>query len=102
MRLARLVAAVAAAFITTSASAGVVGTGAGDSSRMGEVLQIRLVCDQYCNCWKTRYVASARDDRARRAVDVCPGGGTHNGYYRKGPAAGLNFEGRFPLNSFPF
>lgn len=46
-----------------------------------EPMQIRVVCDQNGQCWKTRYMERAGDaDR-----------GLYNGYYRTGPSVDLGF-----------
>ena len=70
------------------------------------VEQVRLVCDQNCNCWRTRYrerrsLLADRDDLA------CPTSqpgrvGYYNGYYRTGPATGLDFDSRYPVRGFAF
>lgn len=67
--------------------------------------QVRMVCDQYCTCWRTRYrgrqaTVPDRDDL------ICQTGKSdrayYNGYYRQGPATGLGFEGRYPVREFAF
>ncbi|MBR0794399.1 hypothetical protein JQ615_03250 [Bradyrhizobium jicamae] len=70
------------------------------------VQQIRLVCDQNCNCWHTRYherrpLLAGHDDLA------CPTSrpgrvGYYNGYYRSGPATGVDFYSRYPVRGFAF
>ena len=66
--------------------------------------RLRLVCDQYCQCWQTRYQmrSDGRDYRDLHNFISCPGGGYYNGYYRAGPSIGLGFESRFPVYSHPF
>lgn len=59
----------------------------------GVVMQVRLVCDQFCNCWSTKY----RERRGReRPEDLsgprCPQGGHLNYYYQTG----------VPKNETPF
>jgi hypothetical protein len=72
------------------------------------VAQVRMVCDQHCECWQTRYqerrpILAERDDLAcptsrsdRRAY------GYYNGHYRSGPATGLGFDSRYPVREFAF
>jgi hypothetical protein len=70
------------------------------------VEQVRMVCDQDCNCWSTRYqerrpALAGRDDLAcpvpgRRHV------GYYNGYYRSGAATGIDFDSRYPVRGFAF
>ncbi len=43
------------------------------------LVQVRVVCDQNGQCWKTRYIE--RRDNAD--------GGHYNGYYRAGPSVDL-------------
>ena len=67
--------------------------------------QVRLVCDQYCTCWRTRYQASRTIHKDRE--DLACSSRRHkrlyyNGYYRKGPATGLGFESRSPVREFSF
>ncbi len=70
------------------------------------VEQVRLVCDQNCSCWQTRYqerrpLLAGHDDLA------CPTSrpgrvGYYNGYYRTGPATGIDFYSRYPVRGFAF
>jgi len=68
--------------------------------------QVRLVCDQYCTCWRTRYQGGRTIHEGRKDL-LCPSH-RHNrhlyysGYYRQGPATGLGFESRFPVREFSF
>ena len=66
---------------------------------------VRLECDQYCTCWRTRYqerrpMLDYRDDQAClvRQYDRA----YYNNYYRAGPAVGLGFERRYRVREFPF
>jgi hypothetical protein len=68
--------------------------------------QVRMVCDQYCNCWRTRYqgrqtTPTEREDLACRNRSPDPVY-YYNGYYRHGPATGLGFESRSPVREFSF
>jgi len=79
---------------------------AADVSSRGREQRTRLalVCDHYCACWQTRYQLrrDGRDDREFRNFNLCPSGGSYNGYYRTGPSIGLGFESRFAERSYPF
>ena len=67
--------------------------------------KVRLVCDQYCSCWRTRYqgrqiMLADREDlvcRTEKSDRVY-----YSGHYRQGPATGLGFESRYPVREFPF
>jgi len=73
--------------------------------REPSIEQVRLVCDQYCTCWRTRYQASRTIHEGRENL-VCSSRRHkrlyYNGYYRKGPATGLGFESRSPVREFSF
>ena len=69
---------------------------------------VRMVCDQYCDCWRTRY-QERRPILADREDLACPASrpnrpplGYYNGHYRTGPATGLGFESRYPVREFAF
>ena len=67
--------------------------------------QVRLVCDQYCTCWRTRYQAGRMTREDRKDLICSSHRHNHlyyNGYYRKGPATGLGFESRSPVREFAF
>ncbi len=71
----------------------------------GHVEQIRIVCDQYCTCWRTRYqehraMIPDREDLA--CTTQPPDHGRYNGRYRQGPAKGLGFESKEPVREFSF
>ncbi|MFT4116138.1 hypothetical protein [Bradyrhizobium sp.] len=71
--------------------------------------RVRMVCDQFCDCWQTRYriqpplpagredlaCPSPRPDRDRHAY-------YYNGHYRTGPATGIGFESKSPVREFGF
>ena len=95
---------VQVALLTTSSAAGPATT----SEFQPLVEQVRMVCDQYCDCWRTRYqerrpILAGRDDLA------CPASrpdrlplGYYNGHSRRGPATGLVFDSRYPVREFAF
>ena len=67
--------------------------------------QVRLVCDQNCTCWRTRYqqrhpIHTDREDLT--CLRPRHGRLYYNGYYRKGPATGLGFESRYLVREFSF
>jgi hypothetical protein len=69
---------------------------------------VRMVCDQYCDCWQTRY-RERRPILADREDLACPASrpdrlprGYYNGHYRSGPATGLGFDSRYPVREFTF
>jgi hypothetical protein len=70
-----------------------------------QIEQIRLVCDQNCTCWRTRY-QGRQTMLADREDLVCLTQKSdrvyYNGHYRQGPATGLGFENRFPVREFAF
>jgi hypothetical protein len=74
------------------------------------VTEVRMVCDQKCGCWQTRY-RERRPLLADRPDLACPPppvsgriSGYYNGYYRSGPATDIGFDNRDPIrrSSFPF
>ncbi|WP_426413494.1 hypothetical protein [Bradyrhizobium ganzhouense] len=72
------------------------------------IVEVRMVCDQNCNCWSTRY-QEHRPALADRPDLACPPPATgrpalgyYNGHYRMGPAAGLGFDSRSPVREFAF
>jgi hypothetical protein len=79
---------------------------AGNRDLQAPIEQVRMVCDQHCDCWRTRYqerrpVLAGRDDLA--CPTSRPGrAGYYNGYYRTGPATGLDFDSRYPVREFAF
>ncbi|AUC94498.1 hypothetical protein CWS35_09630 [Bradyrhizobium sp. SK17] len=77
-----------------------------DRAWQPSVEQVRMVCDQDCNCWRTRYqerrpLLSGRDDLACPPSERRPVG-YYNGYYRKGPATGVDFDSKYPVREFSF
>lgn len=62
------------------------------------IVEVRMVCDQTCNCWPTRY-RERRPALADRPDLACPPPeagrpalGYYNGHYRTGPAIGVGFD----------
>jgi hypothetical protein len=86
--------------------AGTPAAPASDRDLRPPIEQVRMVCDQHCDCWRTRYqerrpLLAGRDDLA------CPISRSgrvsyYNGYYRTGPATGVDFESRYPVREFAF
>lgn len=79
---------------------------AADRTWQPAVERIRMVCDQDCNCWRTRYqgrrpMAADRDDLACLSTDGRRVG-DYNGHYRKGPAKGVGFDSKSPVREFSF
>ena len=63
------------------------------------IVEVRMVCDQNCNCWPTRYrehrppLLSDRPDLAcPQPATGRPAVGYYNGHYRTGPATGVGFD----------
>ncbi|WP_136626578.1 hypothetical protein [Bradyrhizobium macuxiense] len=70
------------------------------------VEQVRMVCDQDCHCWRTRY-HERRPMLAGRPDLACPPAarrpvGYYDGHYRAGPATGVDFDSRYPVREFAF
>jgi hypothetical protein len=81
-----------------------------DRGNRPPVAEVRMVCDQNCTCWPTRY-RERRPSLADRADLACPPPadgrpvqGYYNGHYRTGPAVGVGFDSRVPVRelAFPF
>jgi hypothetical protein len=79
-----------------------------DHTERPPVTEVRMVCDQNCDCWKTRY-REHRPLLADRPDLACPPPaagraalGYYNGHYRSGPATGVGFDSRDPVRGFPF
>ncbi|MGY8667766.1 hypothetical protein Q3C01_36150 [Bradyrhizobium sp. UFLA05-109] len=79
-----------------------------DRSDRPPVAKVRMVCDQNCDCWRTRY-QEHRSLLADRADLACPPPATgrpvvgyYNGHYRTGPATGFGFDSRTPVRGFAF
>ncbi|OAF19990.1 hypothetical protein AXW67_34170 [Bradyrhizobium neotropicale] len=72
------------------------------------IAQVRIVCDQNCDCWQTNYrerrpILAGHDDLACPAQRPDrPPYGYYNGHYRSGPATGLGFFSRYPVREFSF
>ena len=63
------------------------------------IVEVRMVCDQNCNCWPTRYrerrpplLADRPDLACPPPVAGRPAVGYYNGHYRTGPATGVGFD----------
>lgn len=92
--------AVPAVMLATAALAAPQGSGL-VARPPGAVAQVRLVCDQFCNCWKTRYHERRRHERPEELSGPrCPQGGHLNFYYETGAPKNEtpfdNFFGFFP------
>jgi hypothetical protein len=79
-----------------------------DQADRPPIVEVRMVCDQNCDCWKTRY-RERRPLLADRADLACPAPtpdrppyGYYNGHYRMGPASGIGFDSRYPVREFAF
>ncbi|OKO91388.1 hypothetical protein AC629_02670 [Bradyrhizobium sp. NAS80.1] len=72
------------------------------------VAEVRMVCDQNCSCWPTRYrgrrllLADRPDLACPPPAAGRPAHGHYNGYYRTGPATGIGFDSRAPVREFAF
>ncbi|MBR0989807.1 hypothetical protein JQ580_03655 [Bradyrhizobium japonicum] len=98
-----LLAAAAAASLATAASAAPLNVGGLATVEMTNVEQVRLVCDQYGRCFRTRgprYVQRYYGDGdayvARRSYGYHGGAGYYDrGYgYSSGPSVGFSFGTR--------
>ena len=99
-KLGALLVIGAATMLATVAVAAPLGTGLHVRAPQA-VTQVRLVCDQFCNCWSTKY----RERRGRERPEElsgprCPQGGHLNYYYQTGAPKNEtpfdNFFGFFP------
>lgn len=72
------------------------------------VAEVRMVCDQNCDCWRTRYqehrplLANHPDLACPPPPSDRPVVGYYNGHYRMGPATGIGFDSRTPVREFLF
>jgi hypothetical protein len=78
-----------------------------NQSGRSPIVEVRMVCDQNCNCWPTRY-HERRPPLADRPDLACPPPATgrpalgyYNGHYRTGPATGVGFD-RLGARELPF
>jgi hypothetical protein len=97
-----LLATAALASLATSASAAPLNVGGSATTETPNVEQVRLVCDEYGRCFRTRgprYVQRYYDDDAyvaRRSYGYYGSSGYYDrgyGYYG-GPSIGFNFGTR--------
>lgn len=96
--------ALAATIVASSAGAAPLAPAAGASTEMANVDQVRLVCDEYGRCYRTRgprYVQRyyGGDDGyvVRRSYGSYGGPGYYDrgyGYYGGGPSIGFSFGTR--------
>lgn len=83
--------AVQVALLATSAPAV-------DRADRPSIVEVRMVCDQNCNCWPTRYrerrplLADRPDLACPQPAAGRPALGYYNGHYRTGPAIGVGFD----------
>jgi hypothetical protein len=62
------------------------------------IVEVRMVCDQNCSCWPTRYrerrplLADRPDLACPPPVAGRPALRYYNGHYRTGPATGAGFD----------
>lgn len=70
-----------------------------DQADRPPIVEIRMVCDQNCNCWPTRYrerrlplLAGRPDLACPPPAEGRPALGYYNGHYRTGPATGVGFD----------
>lgn len=92
-------------YATLLASGGQVEPAATTVDHQPRIEQIRMVCDQNCACWPTRYQGHQASlfDREDLACQTRRSGRIYyNGYYRQGPATGVGFESRHPVREFSF
>ena len=83
-------------------------TGSQAVIQAGRPVEVRMVCDQNCNCWPTRYrerrpplLADRPDLACPQPADGRPVVGYYNGHYRTGPAIGVEFD-RLGARELPF
>jgi len=92
--------AIPALMLTTAALAAPQGGGLA-AQAPGTITQVRLVCDQFCNCWSTKYRERRGHERPEELSGPrCPKGGHLNYYYQAGAPKNEtpfdNFFGFFP------
>ncbi len=91
----------ATALLASAASAAPLNPAAVGIAEVSNVDQVRLVCNEYGRCWRTRgprYIQRSYDDDgyyARRSYNYYGGpgyyGGPAYGYYGGGPSIGFSF-----------
>jgi hypothetical protein len=96
----------ATALLASAASAAPLNPAAVGTPEASKIDQVRLVCDEYGRCWRTRgprYVYRSYDDDdgyyARRSYGYYGGPGyysgpAYGGYYGGGPSIGFSFGSR--------
>ena len=93
---------LAATAVVTAASAAPLNTAAIGGQQASNTDQVRVVCNEYGRCWRTRgprYITRDYDDDgyyARRSYGYYGrpgyyGGPAYGGYYGGGPSIGLSF-----------
>ncbi|MGO4717106.1 hypothetical protein [Bradyrhizobium sp. 2TAF24] len=90
-----MLTAIPALMLATAAMA--APQGGGFASRAPETItQVRLVCDQFCNCWSTKYQERRQRERPEELSGPrCPRGGHLNYYYQAGAPTETNFFDNF-------
>ncbi|MEW6643520.1 MAG: hypothetical protein AB1586_23630 [Pseudomonadota bacterium] len=90
-----MVMAVPALMLATAALAAPLGNGLALRAPAAAT-QVRLVCDQFCNCWSTKYQERRHKERPEELSGPrCPRGGHLNYYYQSGGPTESNFFDNF-------
>src|SRR5260370_38406139 len=96
----------ATALLASASSAAHLNPGAVGIPEASNIDQVRLVCDEYGRCWRTRgprYIQRSYDDDdgyyVRRSYNYYGGPGyysgpAYGGYYGGGPSIGFSFGSR--------
>jgi|SRR6478735_5571419 len=84
--------------LASAASAAPLSPAAVGTSEASNIDQVRLVCNEYGRCWRTRgprYVYRGYDEGyyPRRSYGYYGGPGYGRGYYGGGPSIGFSFGG---------